>query len=89
MVLLGWFSEDEYDVFHVYTGCRYRRFNFDTLKVMTQTEVAVEHAQLRRCDSCSNKILWAWAYGPCYQTSSKQEVKNSITQYGLIRKPLS
>ena len=31
-MVLGWFSEDEYDVFHTCTGCRYRQFNLDTLK---------------------------------------------------------
>ena len=85
MELLGWFSEDEYDVFHVCVNCQYRRFNFATLKVRTQTEVLVEHTKLRLCRSCWNKILWPEFHGPCYQTSSEEEVRNSITQYGLIR----
>lgn len=87
-MVLGWFSEDEYDVFHVCTTCRYRRFNLDTLKVMTLTDILLEHSGLRLCEICSNKWFTSWAYGPCYPTTTESEVRISITQYGLLRSPL-
>ena len=82
MALLGWFSEDEYDVFHVCVNCQYWRFNRDTFKVLTQDQIRIEHPDLDLCEKCYNKINKHWIYGPCYQTASESEVKNSITQRG-------
>ena len=55
---------------------------------MPQTEVKMEHEGLRQCRRCSDKRFIPWIYGPCYQTSSEQEVRNSITQKWPAPQPI-
>ena len=76
---LAWFSEREYEVYHVCLNCRYRRFVRDTLHIGPERDIQIGE-DLRQCEIC--ELLTDDPEEECLVTDCYDEVEKRILQYG-------